>query len=159
MLLLLFTTFTDSKYDTITINNILEGDNKMDIEIKKIIDRYIEDDKLKKYSSHYYSDYVYTENAKSKEDMSRMTMGIDSTLNYYNEQASIADQDIEVMERRIAEYELAVFKIFEEILDSDLDYSANDLKIFLEHISAYYRKLENIKKIERTKDSKVGYTF
>lgn len=159
MLLLLFSTLHDSRYDTITINTIREGDNNMNKEIKEIINKYMDDNELKKFSNHYYSDYVYTENAKSKEDMSKMTMGIDSTLNYYAEQKSIADQDIEVMERRIAEYELAVFKIFEEALNSDFNYNANDLKNFVEHINEYYRKLENVKKIERTKESKVGYTF
>lgn len=128
-------------------------------EIKEIIDTYIDDNELKKFSNHYYLDYAYTEDAKSKEDISKMTMGIDSTLNYYSEQESIANQDIEVMERRIAEYELAVFKIFEEVTKFNLDYNANDLKNFVEHIKEYYRKLENIKEIERTDDSKVGYTF
>lgn len=151
--------YIDFTYDTITINTILEGDNNMNKEMKEIIDAYTNDNELKKFSNQYYSDYVYTEDAKSKDDISRMTMGIDSTLNYYSEQESIADQDIEVMERRIAEYELAVFKIFEEVTKFNLDYNANDLKNFVEHIKEYYRKLKNIKEIERTEDSKIGYTF
>ncbi len=131
----------------------------MNEEVKEIVDKYIDNEDLRKFSNHYYSDYVYTENVKPKEELSRMTMGIDATLNYYMEQESLADQDIEVMERRIAEYELAVFKIFSEEIDSNFAYSAYELQKLIENIYEYYRKLKSIEMIKRTTNSRIGYTF
>ena len=131
----------------------------MNKEIKEIVDKYIDNKDLRKLSNHYYSDYTYTENAKSKEEMNRMTMGIDSTLNYYAEQESLADQDIEIMERRVAEYELAVFKLLSEDIDASFNYSAYEVQKLIDHIDQYYIKLENIEKIERSQTSRIGYTF
>lgn len=131
----------------------------MNKEIKEIINRYIDNKELKKFSNHYYSDYIYSEGAKTKEEINKMTMGIDSTLNYYAEQESLADQDIEIMERRVAEYELAVFKILSQDVDLSFNYSSNEVQKLIDHITEYYRKLENIEKIERVENSKIGYTF
>lgn len=130
----------------------------MEKEIADLVDKYRDNKELKKFSNKYYSDFSYQEPAKTKDSMNRMTMGIDATLNYYEELESLSDGDIEVMERRVAEYELAVFKLLNNLTDST-DYSAYDLRKLIEHIIQYYKKLESIEKKERALNSKIGYNF
>lgn len=131
----------------------------MDKEIKEIIDKYINNDELRKFSNKYYPNYVYREDVNSKEEINRMTIGIDATLNYYSQLESLSDQDIEVMERKIAEYELIVSKIFSDSMDNDSNYNAIELQRFINNIYGYYEKLNNIYKIKRTTESNIGYTF
>lgn len=130
----------------------------MNKEIIDLVERYKDDDELKKFTHKYYADFSYTEPVKSKEDMSRMTMGIDATLNYYEELKHLSDGDIEVMERRVAEYELAVFKMLENA-DNNTDYSSYDLRRLIDHIGEYYVKLESIERKDRVLNSEIGYNF
>lgn len=114
---------------------------------------------LRKFSDIYYSNYNYVEAAKSKAEMNIVTMGIDATLNYYLELEGLTDGDIEIMERRVAEYELMVLKIFSSIKDMNLDYSKYDLENFTNNIYKYYDKLNDIYKIKKTDISNIGFTF
>ncbi len=130
----------------------------MDKEIKDIVDKYKDDNELKKFSNKYYSEFVYSEPIKTKQDMNKATMGLDATLNYFDEFEKLSNDDIEVMERRVAEYELAVFKLLNNI-DETTEYTAYDLRMLTEHISQYYKQLESLNKKERTLESQIGYNF
>ncbi len=131
----------------------------MDKEISEIIDKYVNDKNLRKFSNLYYPNYNYTEAVKSKEDMSRATIGMDATLNYYSVQSGLTDQDIEILERRIGEYELIVSKIFSESKNGNTSYNAYNLQTFIDNIYSFYNKLNDISKMERTTKSSIGYGF
>ena len=131
----------------------------MDKAINEVVNNYFNNKNLKKFSDIYYSNYNYTEVAKSKAEMNIVTMGIDATLNYYLGLEGLTDGDIEIMERRVAEYELIVLKIFSSIKDTKLDYNNYDLQNFIDNISKYYDKLNDIYKIKKTDISKIGFTF
>lgn len=129
----------------------------MNKEIKELIDKYIDNKDIRKFSDLYYSDFVYREAVKDKSDINRMAMGIEATLSYYCDQECLTDHDVEVMERRIAEYELAVLKILSE--GEKYNYNFDELSILIDNISKYYQKISDISKIERAEKSKIGYNF
>ena len=131
----------------------------MDKEINDIVCKYFNSSDLKKFSDLYYPNYNYTENIKSKEDMKISTIGMDATLNYYSTQSGLTDHDIEVLERRVAEYELIVSKIFSESKAGNSDYNAYNLQTFIKNIYSFYDKLNDIYKIDRTNKSSIGYGF
>lgn len=114
--------------------------------------------RISKFSDLYYSNYVYREGIKSKSEMSKMTMGICATLNYYLEQESLSDGDIEVMERRIAEYEIIVAEILKDNTRSN-DYADIEKQRLIDNILSFYDKLKEIYKIKRTEKSNIGYNF
>lgn len=114
--------------------------------------------KIRRFSDLYYPNYVYREGIKSKTEMSKMTMGICATLNYYLEQEILSNGDIEVMERRIAEYELIVGEILKQSEDNN-DYNFVERQRLIDNIISYYDKLEEIYKVERTEKSNIGFNF
>lgn len=131
----------------------------MDKNISEIINSYFNNKDLRKFSNLYYPNYNYTEDVKSKEDMNKSTMGMDATLNYYSIQTGLTDQDIEILEKRIAEYELIVSKIFSESKNDNTNYNAYNLQSFIDNIYNFYDKLNNIYKMKRTTQSSIGFNF
>ena len=131
----------------------------MNKEVKEIIDKYMNNIELRKFSNQYYPNYDYNEDTKSKEEINRMTIGIDASLNYYLQQEGLNNQEIEIMERKVAEYELIVSKIFLDSMNDKADYNAYELQRFIDSIYLYYEKLNNVYKIKRTTEPNIGYKF
>ncbi len=131
----------------------------MDKEIIEIIEQYFNSKDLRKFSDLYYPNYDYAEEVKSIDDMKRATMGLDATLNYYFEQTGLTNQDIEILERRVAEYEFIVAKIFSESKEANTDFTEYHLRTFIESIYRYYGQLDELHKIERTEKSSIGFNF
>lgn len=131
----------------------------MEKEIREIIELYFNSNDLTKLSDLYYPNYNYTEDVKSQDGMKRATMGLDATLNYYFDQTGLTNQDIEILERRVAEYEFIVAKVFSESKAGHIDFSAHHLRTFIESIYRYYGQLEDLHKIERTEKSSIGFNF
>ena len=126
-------------------------------DIKQLRDKYKDNKEITKFSDLYYSNFAYSEPIKSKDEINRMTMGLEATLSYYYDQDCLTENDIEVMERRIAEYEMAVAKLLSE--GENYNYNAEELQILVDKISEYYKNIEDIHEIEKTEKSKIGYNF
>lgn len=131
----------------------------MDKEIEEIIERYFNSKDLKRFSNLYYPNYNYTEPVKSIDDMKKATMGLDATLNYYFDQTALTNQDIEILERRVAEYEFIVDNIFSESKAGNTDFNAYHLRTYIESIYRYYNQLDKLHKIERAEKSSIGFNF
>lgn len=117
----------------------------MDKEINQIIEQYIYNQSIKKYSNKYYfHDNRYFREIQDKSDVDRALEGIKNTINYYKTIYPLVNDDIEELEKSLGKYEIAVHKVLQCYDILNFGYTANELLDLIKNIKDFENQIQDI---------------
>jgi len=117
----------------------------MDKEIKKLIDKYIYDKGLQKYSNkHFFDDHVYFGQIKENKDIDFAYNRVLNTIQSYEKVYPLVSEDIEDLEKLLGKYEIALHKVLQCFDSCNFDYSATELKQLINNREILEDKINNI---------------
>ncbi|WP_053956822.1 hypothetical protein [Inediibacterium massiliense] len=113
--------------------------------IKEIIDKYMYDQSIKKYSNKYFlKDNNLFAKITTTEDIDNIIRGVEYSINYYNEIYPLHRDDIIEMEKALGKYEIAVHKILQCYDILGFKYSDTELEKLIDNICKYEDKIKEI---------------
>ncbi|APU60767.1 hypothetical protein [Clostridium botulinum] len=120
----------------------------MDNEVKKIIDKYKYDSKIRKYSKKYFfQNHSIYANIRCRKDINSKLNNVEIKIQIYNEVDLLVNDDIIELEKALGEYQIAISKVltcygYEKL---DFDYSAEELQNLINNIYKLEEEIEHIR--------------
>ncbi|MFJ7467281.1 hypothetical protein ACIQWI_01910 [Peribacillus frigoritolerans] len=115
--------------------------------IKEVIDKYIVDESIRKYSNKHFNQLERNKVYKSidtKEDVSCAKNRVENMIESCSDEQSPDPEDIIDLEKYIGEYEIAVSKVLK--CYTNFDYIAEEIQDKIDELFYFYSKIDKIKK-------------
>ncbi|WP_102400481.1 hypothetical protein [Haloimpatiens massiliensis] len=123
--------------------------------IKEIIDKYIYDKSIKKYSRKYFNkaeeDEIFT-NLNSEKDIDDKIRILEYNIDYYKKNRPIYKDDIINMEKLLGEYEIAVHRVLQCYDIVKFKYNANEIQQLIDNIEIYEKEIQELNLIRMCQD-------
>ena len=123
---------------------------KVPDEIKEIINKYKYDKKIRMYSNKYYfRDNSIYRSINNNNDVEKTLNDVTNNIRYYeNFKYPLVDDDIESLERSLAKYEIAIFKVL-ACFDNpycNFNYKADELMQLINNWDIFHDRIHAIRR-------------